>query len=163
MATWKARATITDRSNSLAYKGFSARQQTMEFGIQFFPAVGPALKSPSRYWGEALPAHPPCRPARLRSRPHCGTLLPLIRRLQSRPADFPQRCCGRHAQNALDHRSRPASLQQSLKACRPNRHGCAGLAASSQKHINAPTGFSKATTRQSIVKSLRVGSLKFTK
>jgi hypothetical protein len=38
----------------LALKGFSARQQTMEFGVQFFPAVGPALKSPAQYWGEAL-------------------------------------------------------------------------------------------------------------
>jgi len=26
----------------------------MEFGIQFFPSVGPALKSPAQYWGEAL-------------------------------------------------------------------------------------------------------------
>jgi alkanesulfonate monooxygenase SsuD/methylene tetrahydromethanopterin reductase-like flavin-dependent oxidoreductase (luciferase family) len=26
----------------------------MEFGVQFFPAVGPALKSPAQYWGEAL-------------------------------------------------------------------------------------------------------------
>jgi alkanesulfonate monooxygenase SsuD/methylene tetrahydromethanopterin reductase-like flavin-dependent oxidoreductase (luciferase family) len=26
----------------------------MEFGVQFFPSVGPALKSPAQYWGEAL-------------------------------------------------------------------------------------------------------------
>ena len=26
----------------------------MEFGVQFFPAVGPALKSPAQYWREAL-------------------------------------------------------------------------------------------------------------
>src|SRR6201987_2114488 len=26
----------------------------MEFGVQFFPAVGPARKSPAQYWGEAL-------------------------------------------------------------------------------------------------------------
>jgi 5-methyltetrahydropteroyltriglutamate--homocysteine methyltransferase len=26
----------------------------MEFGVQFFPAVGPALKTPAQYWGEAL-------------------------------------------------------------------------------------------------------------
>ena len=26
----------------------------MEFGVQFFPSVGPDRKSPARYWDEAL-------------------------------------------------------------------------------------------------------------
>jgi hypothetical protein len=26
----------------------------MEFGVQFFPSVGPARKSPAEYWDEAL-------------------------------------------------------------------------------------------------------------
>ena len=65
-----------------------------------FSCRGPALKSPAQYRARCCssPALPTSSATLTFAR---GTLLPLIRRLQSGPTDFPQRCCCRHAQMRL--------------------------------------------------------------
>ena len=79
------------------------RGGSMEFGVQFFPAVGPETKPASQYFAEALRLTEQCRGAGLHERPHGRTLLPPLRRLLAEPAPVPRGRRGAHDDDAARH------------------------------------------------------------
>ena len=69
----------------------------MQVGIQFFPDIGPDVKSARDYWQEALSLVASVRPLRLQPCPHGRALLPSLWRLQPEPRGVPRRRGAAHA------------------------------------------------------------------
>ena len=86
----------------------------MQVGIQFFPDIGPAVKSARDYWQEALRLLAPVRPLRLQPCPYRRALLPPLWRLQPDPVVFLAAAAQRTSMRA-GHRRGAAGFDHPLK------------------------------------------------
>ena len=98
----------------------------MQAGIQFFPDIGPDVRSARDYWQRGAVAGRAVRPLRLQPRPHGRALLPPLWRLQPQSRGVPRRGRAGDEARAPGDRRRAAGVQPSAEARR--RTGDAGCA-----------------------------------